>query len=69
MQHTVSLFGWIVLALALAIILLGLASWPPGGLMFALPYFFLISGFILALIGGLLLKVGKQPSQSERPES
>jgi hypothetical protein len=58
MRRTVSFLGWITLALALALVMLGLASWPPSGLMFALPYFFLIPGAILALIGGLLLRAG-----------
>ena len=69
MRRTVSFLGWITLALALALVMLGLASWPPSGLMFALPYFFLIPGAILALIGGLLLRAGRQPSQPTPPET
>jgi hypothetical protein len=66
MRRAVLVFGWITLVLASVLILLGVASWPPGGLMFALPYFFLIPGVILAIIGGLLLRAGRRPSRAER---
>jgi len=32
-----------------------IASWPPGGLLFALPFFFLIPAIIFGIAGGLLL--------------
>ena len=54
--------AWIILVMAAALILLGIMSWPPGGLMFALPYFFLLPGVLLGLIGGLLLWVVNKSS-------
>jgi hypothetical protein len=54
--------GWIALAIAAGLILLGIQSWPPGGLMFALPFVFLIPGLVLGFIGGVLLWHGSRPS-------
>jgi hypothetical protein len=68
MQRVASVSGRILLALAVVLILLGILTWPPGGLMFALPFVFLIPGVFLALIGGLLLWVGNRPQAAERPE-
>jgi hypothetical protein len=45
---------------AAGLILLGILSWPPGGLMFALPFVFLIPGLFLGLIGGILLWHGSR---------
>lgn len=47
--------AWIMLMIAAGLILLGIQSWPPGGLMFALPFVFLIPGAVLGLVGGALL--------------
>ena len=49
--RTLALFGLII---ACALILLAIAAWPPGGLMFALPYVFL---FTAILVGGPSLVV------------
>jgi len=64
MRRAASILGWIALVLAAGLILLGIAAWPPGGLMFALPYFFLIPGLILGLIAVLLLWIGRRPSKT-----
>ena len=40
--------------IGLLLSLLGVLALPDGGLMFALPYFFLIPGIALTLIGGIL---------------
>lgn len=52
--------GWTSCILAVALLLLGVLTWPPGGLMFAMPYVFLIPGAILAVFGGLLVLLGRQ---------
>jgi len=55
--------GWILLVFAGGLILLAIASWPPGGLMFALPFVFLMPGVLFALIGGALLWWGGRPAK------
>ncbi len=45
-------FGYILLGLAAVLALIGASTWPPGGLMFALPFVFFIPAAFLALIGG-----------------
>jgi hypothetical protein len=62
MRRLERLLGWILLVLAALLILLGMLCWPPGGLMFALPFVFLIPGFILGLIGAVLLWHGSRGS-------
>jgi vacuolar-type H+-ATPase subunit I/STV1 len=49
------LLGWTSLVFGILLCLLGLASLPPGDLMFALPFFFLMPGIVLTMLGGLLL--------------
>ncbi len=58
-----------MLALVLAGILagLGIAAWPPGGLMFALPYVFLLPAVPLA-IGGVILLMLSRPRRQPDPE-
>ncbi len=51
--------GWVAVAVAALLLLLGALTWPPGGLMFALPYFFIIPGVVLAVVGILFLLLGK----------
>jgi hypothetical protein len=59
-----------MLMLAAGLMLLGILSWPPGGLMFALPFVFLIPGFLLGLLGGVLLWHGSRvpPGKPSNPE-
>lgn len=47
--------GWLFLILGLSLSLLGVLALPDGGLMFALPYFFLIPGMALTASGGLMV--------------
>ncbi|MDP1890891.1 MAG: hypothetical protein Q8K55_08345 [Gemmatimonadaceae bacterium] len=56
--------GRILLVLAALLVVLGIVSWPPGGLMFALPYVFLMPGVVLAVVGGVLLWLGRRPGSS-----
>lgn len=55
MRRFLRVFGWLLLVLGLSLCLLGIASLPTGGLMFALPFFFFIPGFVLLVGGGILL--------------
>ena len=53
-KRTFRIVGWMFLIIGLLLSLLGVLTLPDGGLMFALPYFFLIPGIALTLIGGIL---------------
>jgi len=57
-KRVLTWLGWILLVAGVALILLGIWTWPPGGLFFAMPFFFLIPGVPLAVIGGVLLMIG-----------
>jgi len=65
MRRVATVFGWLALTGAAGLILLGIVSWPPGGLMFALPFVFLVPGFILALVGGVLVWLGGRSSAED----
>jgi hypothetical protein len=54
------LLGWLSLTLGLLLCLLGVASLPPDGLVFALPIVFLMPGVSLAVGGGLLLFLARE---------
>ncbi len=43
------------MAFGVLLVLVGLASWPPGGLMFALPFVFLMPGAVLIAAGAMLV--------------
>lgn len=55
MRMVFRVIGGISLGMGVLLCLLGAASLPAGGLMFALPFFFLMPGIGLVLFGGLLL--------------
>ncbi len=57
MKRVVRLFGVVSLVIAFILGLLTLVTWPPGGLMFALPYFFLFPAVFFTIIGIVLLIV------------
>ena len=59
MKKVFRLLGWMFLILGLALDLLGALALPDGGLMFALPYFFLIPGITLTAIGGFMLLLAR----------
>jgi protein-S-isoprenylcysteine O-methyltransferase Ste14 len=64
MRRAATIIGWITLFVASVLILLGIASLPPGGLMFALPFVFLIPGIFLAFVGGLLVWAGRRQASA-----
>jgi hypothetical protein len=61
--------GWLLLIMGLLLCLLGVLALPDGGLMFALPYFFLIPGIALTASGGFMILLTrlfkKKPRTSE----
>ena len=62
MKRVALVLGWVILAMAAGLIMLGILSLPPGELMFALPFVFLIPGFVLGIIGAVLLWLGRHSS-------
>lgn len=61
--------GWTFVSLAVLLGFAGIASWPPGGLMFALPFIFLFAAVLFGAVGAGLLRLGKpegEPQQDER---
>ena len=65
MRRVATVLGWMALTGAGGLVLLGIISWPPGGLMFALPFVFLVPGFFLALVGGVLVWLGGRSSAED----
>jgi len=60
--HGVSILG---LVAAVGCVLLGVAAWPPGGLMFALPYVFFMLGGVVGVASTLLFvftRAARRPS-------
>ena len=55
--------GGILLVIAGGLLLLAVSSWPPGGLMFALPFVFLMPGLLFALVGAALVWRGGRPAR------
>ena len=49
------MIGMIFLILASFSAFLGLLAWPPGGLMFALPYVLFLTAVVLGFFGGIIL--------------
>ena len=55
MRRVIRTTGWLLTGAGAALCLVGLSTLPSGGLMFALPFVFLMPGALLVAIGGLLL--------------
>jgi len=66
MRTLLRTLGGFALGLAVLALIVGIASWPPGGLMFAAPYVFFFAGFILALSGCVLLLLGRRVRKDRR---
>ncbi len=66
MHHVFTVLGWLLALCAGALALLGILSWPPGGLMFALPYILFLFGALAALLAGLLIWLGRRLSGRRR---
>lgn len=52
--------GWLLLLAGAALCIAGLTTLPDGGLMFALPYVFLIPGLCMFFFGFLLLRIRRR---------
>lgn len=59
--------GWVLLAVGAILAAVGVATWPPGGLFFALPYLFLIPAVPAVAIGALLLLLGSRKAPAKPP--
>ena len=57
--------GTLCLMIACLSAILGVISWPPGGLMFALPYLFFVIAAVFGMVGVLLLLFVQLPKQKE----
>jgi len=68
MRIVAAVIGWILIVAASVLLVLGVSSWPPGGLMFALPFVFLIPGMFLALLGAALLWLGRRRVARKTPD-
>jgi vacuolar-type H+-ATPase subunit I/STV1 len=59
MRIGATVIGLIFLVIAAGFVILGIESWLPGSLMFAIRFVFLISGILLAVLGAVLLWLGR----------
>jgi len=60
MHLLVTILGWLLVSCAVLLFLLGIASWPPGGLMFALPFVFFLSAALVAPFAIGLIWLGRR---------
>ncbi len=60
MRRLVRILGSGLTVMGGVLVLAGILTWPPGGLMFALPYMFLLPGALLVVIGALLVFAGRR---------
>jgi hypothetical protein len=65
MRRAARTVGWVLLLLAGLLGVAGLLTWPPGGLMFALPFVFLMPGAVFGLVGGVLLWLGRESPRQD----
>ena len=68
MKFVARVLGWIAVVIAALLTFAGIATWPPGGLMFALPFVFLMPAAVLWVLGLLLLRLGR-PAGSREAEA
>ncbi|MGE5946391.1 MAG: hypothetical protein ACM35F_06820 [Betaproteobacteria bacterium] len=61
MKKIAGALGWVAVVIAALLTFAGIAVWPPGGLMFALPFVFLMPAALLWVVGLLLLRVSRAP--------
>lgn len=65
MRIVFRILGWFLFVLGVVLCLLGIASLPPGGLMFALPFVFFVPGVVLLAIGAVLLFFTRSKATSD----
>ena len=66
MRALVRATAYVGLFLAGGLLLLAITAWPPGGLMFALPFFLLFLAAAVGGVSGLLLLLTRAPRE-EKP--
>jgi hypothetical protein len=66
MRKFLMIVGWLLAVVGCLLVLLGIECLPPGGLMFALPYFFFIPGFALLVSGGIVLLLTRIMTRSSQ---
>jgi len=66
MPRVVTVLGWLLALGAALLVLLGVLSWPPGGPLFALPYFFFFLAARTGLPAALLIWLGRRLSGRRR---
>lgn len=64
MRKLFRVVGWLSAVIGALLCLLGLLALPDGGLMFALPYFFLLPGLVFSIGGALLLRATRRVSDA-----
>ncbi len=62
--HGVAILGFVAAGI---LALLGIAAWPPGGLMFALPYFLFFMAGLIA-VGSAILFFLTKPAPRAQPD-
>jgi hypothetical protein len=63
MRKVVRVLGGGLLVLSALLILAGIMTLPSGGLMFALPYVFLMPGALFGVVGWVLLRLGRDATK------
>ena len=69
MRRAARIAGWSLVVLAGLLLVAGLLTWPPGGLMFALPFVFLMPGALFGIVGAILLWLRREPRSRDEPDS
>jgi len=69
MRRAARIVGWCLVVLAGLLLVAGLLTWPPGGLMFALPFVFLMPGALFGIVGAILLWLGRESRSRDEPDS
>jgi len=59
MRKVARVLGGGLLVLSALLIVVGVMTLPSGGLMFALPYVFLMPGALFGIVGWVLLRLGR----------
>jgi len=60
MRKVARVLGGGLLVLSALLIVVGVMTLPSGGLMFALPYVFLMPGALFGIVGWVLLRLGRE---------
>ena len=69
MSHIARRVGWALLLIGGGLIVIGFLVGPPGGLMFALPFVFILPGLVFVGTGIALVLLGRarKPRRTDTP--